>query len=102
MTCVRTGIALFWISVHDYIRNLRHDLLDQSTGQHGHSVVIILSAHRHTQTYTDTNNQIPGCLSVFVEFQDVCVCLFYLHLLLGYAAGSSHPNNQWCWYSAGA
>lgn len=55
--CACTGVALFWISVHDHFRNLRHDLLDQSISQHGHSVMIVLCAHKHL-----LSSRIFGCI----------------------------------------
>lgn len=41
---VRTRVALLGISVHDNIRDCRHDLLDQTVCQHGHPLMVVLFA----------------------------------------------------------
>lgn len=81
-----TRVALFWISIHDNVRNPRHDLLDQTISKCGHSVMIILHTHKHTKS----QDVWVRLLSLDVL---VCVCVFYLHLLLGDAAGGSESNS---------
>lgn len=89
-TYVFTRVTLFWISIHDDIRNLRHDLLDQTISQHGHPLMIILNKQ------TNKHALIPlKCSIVWEGFLDVWLWLFYLHLLLGDATGSSQSNSQW-------
>lgn len=81
--CNYTRVALFWVSVHDDIRNCRHDLLDQMISQHGHSLMIILC--------TSTTSALRLITSLQITFT---VHLFYLHLLLGDAASCSQSNSQ--------
>lgn len=85
--CNYTRVALFWVSVHDDIRNCRHDLLDQTISQHGHSLMIILCASTTCALRLTTSLQITFIVRRSVH-------LFYLHLLLGDAAGSSQSNSQ--------
>ena len=88
--CVCTRVALLWISVHDDVRKPIHDLLDQTICQCGHSLMIILNTH--TQTHTNIKSQDVWLhLLSFCMFG--CIC-FYLHLLLGDAAGGSQPDSQ--------
>lgn len=70
--CACTRVALFWISVHDDIRNPSHDLLDQTISQCGHSVMIILCPHTRMHTNIlrlrmfGCISQVLRCLRVFV------------------------------------
>lgn len=58
-----TRIALFGISIHYDVRDFRHDLLDQTISQHGHSLMIILHSWEHTHTYKWSARML-GCICV--------------------------------------
>lgn len=85
--CVSTWVALFCISVHDDVRNRRHDLLDQTISQHGHSLMIVLCTQIHIE-------KASGCLPVLSLGLSWLLCFLYLHLVLGDAAGGSQPDGQ--------
>lgn len=83
--CNYTRVALFWISIQDDVRNRRHDLLDHMISQHGDSLMIILRTSC-MKNKEDSSNRLYSA-----KFGGL---IFYLHFLLGDAAGCSESNSQ--------